>query len=154
MAAQLSIQWENSASRTQTLDRLLHNQCLKCDYDQMCAQIVSEAEDFVISHRCMLLEQSFMSCHQRKSAHHRISAIWQKDFWTYSMMQKGMIPAETVISAATCVYVYNKGICCKNANSGTQSQQWNWCTVISKKKTITKHKCACSKSTDDSGEHR
>lgn len=47
---------------TDIKNRLLHNQCLKCDYDQMCTQIVSEAEDFVISHRCMFLEQSFMSC--------------------------------------------------------------------------------------------
>lgn len=41
---------------TDIKDRLLHNQCLKCDYNQMCMQIVSEAEDFVISHRYMLLE--------------------------------------------------------------------------------------------------
>lgn len=44
----------------------------------MCMQTVSEAEDFVISHRCMFLEQSFMSCHQKESVHHQISAIWQK----------------------------------------------------------------------------
>lgn len=67
----------------------------------MCMQIVSEAEDFAISHRCMLLEQSFVSCHQKESVHHRISAIWQKKKrWTYNMIQnvlflERMIPAET-----------------------------------------------------------
>lgn len=63
---------------TDIKDRLLHNQCLKCDYNQMCMQIVSEAEDFAISHRYMLLEQSFMSCHQKESVRHRMYAIWQK----------------------------------------------------------------------------
>lgn len=64
---------------TDIKDRLLHNQCLKCDYDQMCTQIVSEAEDFVISHRCMFLEQSFMSCFsENNQSIVKFFAIWQK----------------------------------------------------------------------------
>lgn len=63
---------------TDIKDRLLRNQCLKCDYNQMCMQIVSESEDFAVSHRCMLSQQSFVSCHQRESEHPRISAIWQE----------------------------------------------------------------------------
>lgn len=39
----------NRSSRqrdTDIKDRLLRNQCLKCDYNQMCMQIVSASEDF------------------------------------------------------------------------------------------------------------
>lgn len=41
-------------------DRLLHNQCLKCDYEQMCTQIASEAEDFLISHMFFFLVQIYV----------------------------------------------------------------------------------------------
>lgn len=113
-------QWD-----TDIKDRLLHNQCLKCDYNQMCTQIISEAEDFVISHRCMLLEQSFMSCHQRESAHRRISAIWQKMSWTYSMIQK--IQKEWFI-CYLCVWLIIKAYGFKKmVISGRQPQQWNVC---------------------------
>lgn len=49
----------------------------------MCMRIVSEDQDFAISHRCMLLEQSVVSCHQEELVHRRLSAIWQKS-WSYN----------------------------------------------------------------------
>lgn len=90
---------------TDIKDRLLHNQCLKCDYNQMCMQIVSEAEDFAISHRYMLLGHSFMSCHQKESVRHRISAIWQEKKRCVALYRK---ISQGMVSADTMTHVYNK----------------------------------------------
>lgn len=62
-------------------------------------QIVSEAEDFAISHRYMLLEQSFMNCHQKESVHHQMYAIWQKkvDLHHDKKNLEGLISVKTVV---------------------------------------------------------
>lgn len=63
-AAHLSVGGCFCQQDTDVKDRLLHKQCLKCDYNQMCMQIISEAVNFVVSHRCMLSEMHFTCCCQ------------------------------------------------------------------------------------------
>lgn len=77
-AAHLSVGGCFCQQDTDVKDRLLHKQCLKCDYNQMCMQIKSEAVDFVISHRCMLSEMLFTCCCQGNKNEYKpfFSAIW------------------------------------------------------------------------------
>lgn len=110
----------------------------------MYTQIVSEAEDFVISHRCMFLEQRFMSCHQRESVHHRISAIWQKKIvgltvWYKKIKKKseGITPAETMALFILKAYDFKRWW---NNISGIQSQLW--IERFSVQQDITEHRCA------------
>lgn len=63
-AAHLSVVGCLCQQDTDVKDRLLHKRRLKCDYNQMCMQIISEAVDFAVSHRCMLSETLFTFCCQ------------------------------------------------------------------------------------------
>lgn len=74
ISQQISLSAECSlAASGNSKDRLLHEQCLKCDYNQMCMQIVSEAKDlWYHTDACfyVLLSQIIIN--------HYISAIWQE----------------------------------------------------------------------------
>lgn len=91
-AAHLSVGGCFCQQDTDVKDRLLHKQCLKCDYNQMCMQIISEATDFVISHRCMLSEVHHTCCCQgnkkwnkplypNKPLHNMMKRVTWNDFY-------------------------------------------------------------------------
>lgn len=69
-AAHLSVGGCLCQQDTDVKDRLLRKRCLKCDYNQMCMQIITEAADFAISHRCMLSETLFTCCCQETIINH------------------------------------------------------------------------------------
>lgn len=73
----------------------------------MCMQIVSEAGGFVISHKCMLLEQCFLSSlrKNRCPAEFLPRAKKKKKCWTYCVIQQN---SEIVIPPV--VYVCDKVI--------------------------------------------
>lgn len=81
-AARLSVGGCLCQQDTDVKDRLLRKRCLKCDYNQMCMQIITEAADFAISHRCMLSETLFTCCCQETIINHLFifsSASWPNE---------------------------------------------------------------------------
>lgn len=97
-AAHLSVGGCFCQQDTDVKDRLLHKQCLKCDYNQMCMQIISVATDFVISHRCMLSEMHFTCCSQGNKKENKPSLfscqLVKKTSTTWWKVLHGMISTE------------------------------------------------------------